>query len=98
MVALVLLLAALGPTVHMGLSAWGVGLACGALVSLSVTRGVVQSGAGRLGPADLVTLTRATLACAIAAVVAHPFVHSPPRAADRKSTRLNPRHPNISYA
>jgi hypothetical protein len=36
MVALVLLLAALGPTVHMGLSAWGVGLACGALVSLSV--------------------------------------------------------------
>lgn len=79
MVALVVLLAALGPTVHMGLSAWGVGLACGALVSLSVARGVVQSGVGRLGPADLVTLARATLACAIAAVVAHSFLHGPSR-------------------
>src|SRR3712207_2942341 len=79
MVALIVLLAALGPTVQLGLSAWGVGLACGALVSLSVMRGVVQSGAGRLGPADLVTLARATLACAIAAVVAHSFLHSPSR-------------------
>jgi phosphatidylglycerophosphate synthase len=72
MVALVALLAALGTTVEMGLSAWVVGLACGALVSLAVARGVVGTGTRRLGPADLITLTRATLACGIAAVVVDP--------------------------
>jgi phosphatidylglycerophosphate synthase len=73
MVSLVALLAALGTTVEMGLSAWAVGLACGALVSLAVARGVVGAGARALGPADLITLSRATLGCAIAAVVAHAY-------------------------
>ncbi len=70
MLALVLLLAGVATTVEMGLSAWGVGLACGTVVSLAVARGIVESGRRALGPADLVTLSRATLACAIAAVVA----------------------------
>jgi phosphatidylglycerophosphate synthase len=70
MVTLVVLLAAIGTTLDMGLPAWSVGLACGALVSLAVARGIVGTGARALGPADLITLTRATLACAIAAVVA----------------------------
>ena len=72
-VALVAMLAALGTTVNLGLSAWGVGLACGALVFVAVARGVVQSRVRTFGPADLVTLSRATLACAIAAVVAHAY-------------------------
>lgn len=68
--ALLALLAALGATVGMGLSAWAVGLACGALVAVAVARGAVGTGTRALGPADLVTLSRATLGCAIAAVVA----------------------------
>ena len=70
MVALVALLAALGTTAGLGPPAWGVGLACGALLSVAVARGVVAAGARTLGPADLVTLSRAALACTIAAVVA----------------------------
>lgn len=72
MVTLVVLLAALGTTIDLGLPAWGVGLACGALVSLNVARGIVGTGTRALGPADLITLSRATIACAIAAVVAVP--------------------------
>ncbi len=70
LVGLLAALAALGTTVELGVSAWAVGLACGALVSLAVARGAVATGAIALGPADLVTLSRATLACVIAAVVA----------------------------
>ena len=79
MVALVAMLAALGTTVHLGLVEWGVGLASGVLVFLAVARGVVLSGIRTFGPADLVTLSRATLACAIAAVVAHAFPHGASR-------------------
>jgi phosphatidylglycerophosphate synthase len=79
MVALVAMLAALGTTVDLGLVEWSVGLACGVLVFLAVARGVVQSRIRTFGPADLVTLTRATLACAIAAVVAHAYPHGSSR-------------------
>ena len=68
--ALVALLAALAATSGLGLSAWAVGLGCGALVFLAVARGLLDAGAVALGPADVVTLSRATLACAIAGVVA----------------------------
>ena len=73
--ALVALLAALEATAGMGLSAWVAGLACGALVHTAVTRGLASAGASALGPADLVTLIRATLTCAVAAMVADSFFH-----------------------
>ncbi len=73
--ALVTLLAALEATVGTGPSAWVVGLTCGVLLSAAVARGVVATGAGTLGPADLVTLSRAILACAVAAIVADSFSH-----------------------
>lgn len=47
-----------------------VGLACGVVLALAAARRARADGVGRLGPADLVTLTRATLACGVAALVA----------------------------
>ena len=67
--ALVALLAALAATVGLGLFGWGMGLACGVVVTVAVARG----GAGALGPADLITLLRAVLSCALAALVADSF-------------------------
>ena len=69
---LVALLAALATTVGLGYFGWGVGLACGVVTTVAVARGA----AGALGPADLITLSRAVLTCALAALVADSFVHS----------------------
>ncbi len=65
---LVALLAALSATAGLTVAGWAVGLGCAAVVTGAVARGAVTSGAGRLGPADRVTLTRAVLACAVAAL------------------------------
>ena len=56
----------------LGLSAWAwlVGLACGVVLTFAVARAPGPADGGSLGPADLVTLARATLACAVAALVA----------------------------
>ena len=70
---LVALLAALETTVDLGAAGWGVGLACGFVMNAAVARG----GAGALGPADLVTVTRAALACAVAALVVDSFFQQP---------------------
>lgn len=70
---LVALLAALGTTVGLGAVGWAVGLACGLVMNAAVARG----GAGALGPADLVTVTRAAFACAVAALVADSFFQEP---------------------
>lgn len=67
---LVALLFGLGTTVELGRPGWSVGLACGVLVSLAVGRGLGGAGGAALGPADLVTLSRVTVACGVAAVVA----------------------------
>jgi phosphatidylglycerophosphate synthase len=75
--ALVAMLAAFRTTVGLSATAWGVGLACVLVVSSTVARGLTRDGAGSLGPADLVTLTRATLTCGVAALVADSFVHQP---------------------
>lgn len=74
---LVTLLAAL--TAATGLSTGGstLGLACGVGLAAAVWHGLASSGAARLGPADLVTLTRAALACGIAALVADAFLRAP---------------------
>ena len=66
---LVALLAALSlPTVS-----WAVGLGCGLLVTLAVARAAPDL----LGPADLVTLARALLACVVAALVAEARLGQP---------------------
>lgn len=66
---LVLLLVVLTATSGLGTAGWLVGLGCGTLVYATVARGSARC-AHALGPADLVTLTRVTLGCGVAAVVA----------------------------
>src|ERR1700677_3665549 len=63
-----------------GLSAsgWVIGITCAAVTSLGLTRARLHFGADRLTPADWVTLTRATLATAVAALVADSFAHPVP--------------------
>ena len=74
---LVALLGALATTVGIGSFGWGIGLACGVITTVAVARG----GVGALGPADLITLARAVLTCALAALVADSFLHTPAVAA-----------------
>jgi phosphatidylglycerophosphate synthase len=71
---LVGLLAALTTTVGLGPAAWVVGLAGGLGVGAAVVRGLAWGRAEALGPADVVTLARVTLTCAVAALVAESFV------------------------
>jgi phosphatidylglycerophosphate synthase len=52
---------------------WALGLACGGVMSLTLARGLAYWGSDRLGPADWVTLTRATLTVGVAALVADSF-------------------------
>ena len=64
----VALLALLMVTVGLGEAAWAVALGCAAVLSTLVTLGLAQAGQRALGPADLVTLSRALMACAVAAL------------------------------
>lgn len=63
------LLAALAGTVGLSGSAWTVGLAFGAFTCAALIRGLRRSGMTGLGPANRVTLARATLVGAVAALV-----------------------------
>lgn len=74
LVVLVALLTALDATVGIGIAAWFVGLICGIVLSVAVASGVLDGDADALGPADLVTLTRATLSCGVAALVTDSFL------------------------
>jgi phosphatidylglycerophosphate synthase len=76
--ALVVLLACVGTTVGLDVSAWVVGLASGFVLCLAVGRGMGGGATHTLGPADDVTLARAILACVLAALVAQSFVEQPP--------------------
>ncbi len=67
--ALTGLLAALTAVTGLSAPSWAVGAACGAVLAGAVARGVSVDGGHDLGPADLVTLARATLTCAVAALV-----------------------------
>ena len=71
-VALAALLTALSASVGLGPAGWGIGLGCG----LTIGAALARSNAEMFGPADLITLFRAVLACALAALVAESFVHS----------------------
>jgi CDP-alcohol phosphatidyltransferase len=71
--AQVALLAALEASVGLSGLGWVVGLACGVATSSLVALTLARSGA-RLGPADLVTFTRAVLTGAVAALTAEAFL------------------------
>ena len=72
--AYVVALAVLLTLLDVGPGAISVGLACGVVLAVAAGRRATVDGAVHLGPADLVTLTRATLACGVAALVAQSFV------------------------
>jgi phosphatidylglycerophosphate synthase len=80
MSALLLLLGVLDGTV--GVSGWGwlVGSACGAAMNVLLARGLERRGAGGLGPANRITLTRAMLVCAVAAFTVDSFSRPTPLA------------------
>ena len=78
LIAQVLLLAALAGTVGLsgvGLdpAGWVVGVTCGVITNAALARGLSRYRVDRLGPADWVTLARATLAVGVAALVADSF-------------------------
>jgi phosphatidylglycerophosphate synthase len=67
------LLAVLSVTVGLGPEGVALGLACGAVLAVGVATGLRRHGRERLGPADWVTLSRSSLSCAVAALVADAF-------------------------
>ena len=73
LIAQVLLLAALAGTVGLGGAGWVVGVTCAVITNAALARGLARYDCDRLGPADWVTLTRATLAVGVAALVADSF-------------------------
>ncbi|MFI5834980.1 CDP-alcohol phosphatidyltransferase family protein [Micromonospora sp. NPDC051300] len=66
-------LAGLAGTVGLGPAGWSAGLVYGVVTLAVLGRGLRRSGAERLGPADWVTLGRATLAGGVTALVADSF-------------------------
>ena len=73
LIAQALLLAALASGIGLGGAGWVVGLACGVLTNAALAHGLSRYRVDRLGPADWVTLVRATLAVGVAALVADAF-------------------------
>ena len=73
LIAQVLLLAALAGTVGLGGAGWVVGVTCGLITNAALARGLARYRSDRLGPADWVTLARATLAVGVAALTADSF-------------------------
>jgi phosphatidylglycerophosphate synthase len=71
------LLAMLAMSVGLSGPGWVVGLTCGVVLNAAVAGGPVRNGADGLGPADLVTLTRATLVCGVAALTADSSLQQP---------------------
>jgi len=72
-----LLLGALSLTTGLGASGWIAGLAAGWALTALVTLGRIRSGDRAVLPADWVTLTRAWLACGVAALVGDAFIAAP---------------------
>jgi phosphatidylglycerophosphate synthase len=69
---------ALAATVGLGALGWVVGISYGVIANLLLARGLASHGADRLGPADRVTLIRATLAGGVTALVADSFSRPTP--------------------
>jgi phosphatidylglycerophosphate synthase len=81
LVALIALLAWLTANPGLTVPAWGTGLVCGGLVTVAVARGHARDHARDheigLSPADVVTLTRVMIACAVAALVVESWLGQP---------------------
>ena len=73
-----LLLSALDARVGLSAPGWVAGLTCAVIVNAALARGLYRAGAVGLGPADRVTLVRATLVCAVAALTAQSYVDPTP--------------------
>jgi phosphatidylglycerophosphate synthase len=73
-----LLLAALGHTVGLGRAGWFVGVASALILDAALARALWRGPGTRLGPADWVTLTRASLAVGVAALAADSFERDVP--------------------
>src|SRR4051794_32117102 len=69
----ILVLAALSASVGLGALGWVVGLAAGVFTCAVLTGDLRETGAVALGPANVVTLTRAGLAGGVAALTADSF-------------------------
>jgi phosphatidylglycerophosphate synthase len=77
-VAEALLLAALDREVGLSALGWVAGVTCAFVVNAALARGLSRTGVVGLGPADRVTLVRATLVCAVAALTAHSYLRPAP--------------------
>ena len=77
LIAQVVLLAALAGTVGLGEAGWVAGVACATTMATALARGIARAPGAWQGP-SWVTLTRATLAIGIAALVADSFAHDTP--------------------
>ena len=73
LIAQVLLVAALAGTVGLSGAGWVVAVTCGLITNGALARGLARYRPHRLGPADWVTLARATLAVGVAALIADSF-------------------------
>jgi phosphatidylglycerophosphate synthase len=78
LVAVVALIATLDVAVGLSALGWVIGLICGGAVNMAVARGLAGSARDAMGPADLVTLARAVMACGVASLVAEAFVQPSP--------------------
>jgi phosphatidylglycerophosphate synthase len=76
--AQLLLLAALAETVGLGVAGWAAGVASALALAVALARALRRDPGARLGPADAVTLTRATLAVGVAALAADSFARDVP--------------------
>jgi phosphatidylglycerophosphate synthase len=72
-IAQAVMVAALGATIGLSTAGWIVGIACGGIMLGALARGVLRYRTNEMGPADWVTLARATLAVGVAALVADSF-------------------------
>ena len=79
--ALVVLLTVLDADPGMGLVGWTTGLGCGVVLGAGTAGRAANEHVHSFGPADLVTLIRATLSCGVAALVADSFVRDAPAGA-----------------
>jgi phosphatidylglycerophosphate synthase len=72
-IAQVMMGAALAGTVGLSAAGWVVGVTCGLIMNAALARGLLSYRPHQLGPADWVTLARATLAVGVVALVTDSF-------------------------
>ena len=82
LIAQLVLLTILATTVDLGAAGWVTGVGYGLIMWAALTQGLHNVGLRALGPADWVTLTRATLVGCAAALIAASFRHNASLAPD----------------